>query len=57
MLVLGRKVDESIVIETPQGNVVVTVVRIKGRQVRLGITAPESMHVLRSELEPREEQR
>jgi carbon storage regulator len=49
MLVLSRKRTESIVI----GNdIVVTVVDIRGDKVRLGISAPRSVEVRRSELKP-----
>ena len=47
MLVLSRKKNESIVID---GNIVVTVVEIKGDKVRLGITAPAEVPVHRSEV-------
>jgi carbon storage regulator len=47
MLVLTRKLNEAIVID---GNITVTVVGIRGNQVRLGITAPRSLGVYRSEL-------
>jgi len=47
MLVLSRRVGEEIVIA---GNIHVTVVAIKGNQVRLGVTAPASVPVARLEL-------
>jgi len=47
MLVLTRKLNETIVID---GNISVTVVGIRGNQVRLGITAPGSLGIYRSEL-------
>jgi carbon storage regulator len=47
MLVLSRKRLESIVID---GRVKVTVLSIKGNQVRLGIEAPGDMGILRGEL-------
>lgn len=47
MLVLSRKKNESIVID---GNIVLTVVEIKGDKVRLGITAPAEVPVHRSEV-------
>lgn len=54
MLVLSRKVGESFVIGD---NVVVTVVRIAGGGVRLGVEAPEDYTVIRKELsEPREQE-
>jgi carbon storage regulator len=49
MLVLSRKKNESIVIN---GDIRIEVLQIKGKQIRLGITAPSSMRVLRGELPP-----
>lgn len=47
MLVLTRRANQSIVI----GNeVVVTVLEVRGDQVRLGITAPRSIDVHREEV-------
>ena len=51
MLVLTRKLSETILIGE---DVRVTVVRLEGGQVRLGIDAPRSIAVLRAELKPRE---
>ena len=51
MLVLSRRVDERIIIG---GNIVVTVVRICGNRVKLGVTAPLEINVRRSELAPPE---
>lgn len=47
MLVLSRRIGEEIVIA---GDIRVTVVAVKGPQVRLGITAPSSVPVARLEL-------
>lgn len=47
MLVLSRKRNESFVIGD---NVVVTVVDVRGDKVRLGITAPPDVPILRTEL-------
>ena len=47
MLVLSRKINEKIVID---GGIVVTVVKIEGGQVRLGIEAPSDVKVFREEL-------
>ncbi|MEO1990840.1 MAG: carbon storage regulator [Pirellulales bacterium] len=52
MLVLSRKQNERIRVGE---SVVVTVVRVGGDKVRLGIEAPPSMRVLRDELEDDEE--
>ncbi len=47
MLVLSRKPMECINIGD---NIVITVLRIQGHTVRLGIDAPTSVQVIRSEL-------
>lgn len=49
MLVLSRKENERIKLGD---SIVVTVVRLSGDKVRLGIDAPADMVVLREELEP-----
>ncbi len=48
MLVLSRKQNERIRVGD---SVVVTVVRVNGDKVRIGIEAPANMRVLRDELE------
>ncbi len=47
MLVLSRKVNEKIVID---GGIVVTIVKIEGGQVRIGIEAPNHVKVYREEI-------
>jgi carbon storage regulator len=47
MLVLSRKIGESVVIG---GQIVVTVVRVDGEVVRLGISAPQDVPVHRQEV-------
>jgi carbon storage regulator len=47
MLILTRKVDQGIVI---QGNILVTVLRVEKDRVKLGISAPNEITVLRDEL-------
>lgn len=51
MLVLTRKVGEKILIGD---NIVITVVDIRGSQVRLGIDAPRETYVIREELKNKE---
>lgn len=51
MLVLSRKESERIRLGN---NIVVTVVRVSGDRVRIGIEAPPDVIVLRDELQPRE---
>lgn len=48
MLVLSRKQNQRILVGD---SVVVTVVRVSGDKVRLGIEAPDGMRVLREELD------
>ncbi|MEZ6073863.1 MAG: carbon storage regulator [Pirellulales bacterium] len=49
MLVLSRKIGQSIVID---GNVTITVNRIGGKRITLGIEAPNDVRVVRGELRP-----
>jgi carbon storage regulator len=49
MLVLSRKQSQRIKLGD---SIVITVVRVAGDKVRLGIDAPRDMLVLRDELEP-----
>lgn len=51
MLVLTRKKDEQIRIGD---HIIITVIRVKGKSVRLGIQAPRTEPVLRGELEFRD---
>jgi carbon storage regulator len=53
MLVLTRRLGEEIVID---GDIRVTVVAIKGNQVRLGITAPKCVTVDRAEVHQRRDE-
>lgn len=49
MLVLSRHRNESIVINN--GEIVITVVEIRGDKVRLGVEAPKDVPVHRSEVQ------
>ncbi len=51
MLVLSRTPTQQIQIGD---NVTVTVLRIKGNQIKIGIEAPRDVRVIRAELPPRE---
>jgi len=53
MLVLSRKEGERLKLGEA---IVVTIVRVAGDKVRLGIQAPSDVVVLREELEPHEQQ-
>jgi carbon storage regulator len=51
VLILTRRVGESIIIETPAGEqITVTVLGVKGNQVRIGTEAPDDIQILREEL-------
>lgn len=47
MLALSRKKDEAIVINN---NIEITIIEIKGDQVKIGISAPKSVPVYRKEV-------
>ena len=47
MLVISRKLGERIVV--PQCGLAVTIIAVKGKAVRLGISAPETLAVQRRE--------
>ncbi len=47
MLILSRRTDESIVIGD---EVTITILSVKGKQVRIGITAPPDVAVHREEI-------
>jgi carbon storage regulator len=51
MLILTRRVGETIIIETPAGErIEVAVLGVKGNQVRVGNPAPADVGILREEL-------
>ncbi len=47
MLALSRKKDEAIIINN---NIEITIIEVKGDQVKLGITAPKSVPIYRKEV-------
>ena len=51
MLVLGRKVGESILLD---GGIEIQVVKVQGSKIRLGVTAPKDIKVIRAELQGKE---
>ncbi|HEC74340.1 MAG TPA: carbon storage regulator [Methylophaga aminisulfidivorans] len=53
MLILTRRIDESLIIDD---DTVVTVLGVKGNQVRIGIKAPDDVNIVREELLSRETQ-
>lgn len=50
MLILTRNTSESIIIETSDGTIEVTICGMKGGQVRVGVDAPDSVDIWRKEL-------
>jgi carbon storage regulator len=48
VLILSRRPNEKIVL--PGLNVTIEVLSVKGNTVRLGITAPDGVHIVREEL-------
>jgi carbon storage regulator len=50
MLILSRRVGESVIIGE---DISITVLRVKGNQVRLGVNAPKSIAVQREEISER----
>ena len=52
MLILSRRAGETILISTPGSDeqIKVTVLGLKGNQVRIGTDAPKNMSILRAEL-------
>ena len=54
MLVLSRKVGETVIITAPDGtSLVVMLVEVRGDKVRIGIAAPKSYEVNREEVQQR----
>jgi carbon storage regulator CsrA len=53
MLVLSRRIDQRIRMHTSDGPVVITITRVGGRTVGLGIEAPAAIRIIREELEDR----
>ncbi len=51
MLVLSRKINEEVIID---GRIRVQILQIKGGTIRVGISAPDEVKILRGELQPTE---
>ena len=49
MLALSRRVGETVSIN---GNIVVTIARVRGNRVTIGIEAPADVRIVRGELKP-----
>jgi carbon storage regulator CsrA len=53
MLSLTRMVNESIMLYTTDGPIEVVVTKVDGKQVRIGIAAPQAVEIVRSEIDDR----
>jgi len=53
MLVLRRKAGESIIIDR---DIKVTILSIEGERVKIGIEAPDNIHIVREEIADKEVQ-
>lgn len=51
MLELTRRPDESLRLYTSDGVIEITVHKIKGQQVRIGIDAPRNVNIVRREID------
>lgn len=47
MLALSRKMGESIIVDN---NIEITILEVKGEQVKIGVTAPKSVPIYRKEI-------
>jgi len=51
MLVLGRRLKDSVILTTPDNKaIIISVEKIDGKQIRLGIEAPNEIDIQRGEL-------
>jgi carbon storage regulator len=51
MLILTRRPGETLIVETPDGErITVTVLEVKGNQVKIGTDAPDDVSIVRKEL-------
>ena len=55
MLSLTRRPSEAVHIDTPEGRVTVTVIQVRGQNVRLAFEAPRRIPIMRSEVTPNRE--
>lgn len=52
MLILSRHASESIRIHTADGIIEILITKVDGNHVKLGFEAPDSVTILRSEIDP-----
>ena len=51
MLILSRKESQKLKLISADDSIVITIIRVAGEQVRIGVDAPMNVLVLRDELE------
>ena len=51
MLILSRKESQKLKLITSNDSIIITILRISGEQIRIGVDAPGEVLVLRDELE------
>lgn len=56
MLVVKRRLFESVIIDHPSGPITVTAVDITPNGVKLGVTAPQAVSIMRQELLTKEKE-
>lgn len=57
MLVLSRRSSEKIIIKTPQYDIAVTIIRVHGQTVKVGVEAHSDVKVFREEVQDRDDKR
>tara|TARA_B100000029_G_C16799748_1_gene676194 strand:+ start:97 stop:273 length:177 start_codon:yes stop_codon:yes gene_type:complete len=55
MLILSRKESQKLKLISADDSIVITIIRVSGEQVRIGVDAPMNVLVLRDELEAKSE--
>ena len=50
MLVLGRRVNQTIVVDTTDGQIKFLIVRLSDDRVRIGVDAPKHVNICRGEI-------
>lgn len=55
MLVLTRREGDTVILETSDGPIEVSIAEINGSQIRVGFKAPKSVDIVRGELKERDQ--
>ena len=55
MLVLTRREGDTVILETSDGPIEVSIAEINGSQIRVGFNAPKSVSIVRGELMKRDQ--